>query len=70
MDNVNRKDDIGNTLNDSMQNLFNDHAAGILIAEGKSYVVIYHGEKYYFTDSFMWHKRYSSQEFKWQTVYR
>lgn len=42
MDSVNRKDGIGNTLNDSMQNLFNDHAASILIAEGKSYGVIYH----------------------------
>ncbi|CAI6370574.1 unnamed protein product [Macrosiphum euphorbiae] len=51
MDSVNRKDGIGNTLNDSMQNLFNDHSAGILIAEGKSYGVIYHGEKYYFIDS-------------------
>lgn len=51
MDSVNRKDGIGNTLNDTMQNLFNDHAAGILIAEGKSYGVIYHEEKYYFTDS-------------------
>jgi len=51
MDSVNRKDDIGDTLNDLMQNLFDDHAAGILIAEGKSFRVIYHEEKYYFTDS-------------------
>lgn len=69
MDSVNRKDGIGNTLNDSMQNLFDDHAAGILIEEGKSLGVIYHEEKYYRL-SFMWHKRSSSQEFKWQSVYR
>ena len=52
------KGNIGITLRRALDQLFANNSAVILIAESKELGVMHYGEKYNFTDSHSWDKKY------------